>query len=66
MSFGRRIRPLPLAEGERVELILKNKTMMPHPMHLHGHEFQVVEIDGKRIFGAVRDTIPRPSDGSRS
>jgi FtsP/CotA-like multicopper oxidase with cupredoxin domain len=49
--------PLLLAEGERVELALVNKTPMPHPMHLHGHEFQVVEIDGQRIAGAVRDTI---------
>jgi FtsP/CotA-like multicopper oxidase with cupredoxin domain len=49
--------PLPIAEGERVELVLVNKTPMPHPMHLHGHEFQVVEIDGKRFPGAVRDTI---------
>jgi hypothetical protein len=30
---------------------------LPHPMHLHGHEFQVVEIDGERFPGAVRDTI---------
>jgi len=51
------IPPLAVAEGERVELVLTNKTMMPHPMHLHGHEFQVVEIDGERISGAVRDTI---------
>ena len=49
--------PLPIAKGERVELVLVNKTPMPHPMHLHGHEFQVVEIDGKRFPGAVRDTI---------
>ena len=49
--------PLLVAEGERVELALVNKTPMPHPMHLHGHEFQVVEIDGQRIAGAVRDTI---------
>lgn len=48
---------LPIAKGERVELVLVNKTPMPHPMHLHGHEFQVVEIDGKRFPGAVRDTI---------
>jgi FtsP/CotA-like multicopper oxidase with cupredoxin domain len=27
---------------------------MPHAMHLHGHEFQVVEIDGERFPGAVR------------
>jgi FtsP/CotA-like multicopper oxidase with cupredoxin domain len=49
--------PLPIAKGERVELVLVNQTGMPHPMHLHGHEFQVVEIDGKRFSGAVRDTV---------
>ena len=49
--------PLAVAEGERVELVFVNRTPMPHPMHLHGHEFQVVEIDGERFAGAVRDTI---------
>jgi FtsP/CotA-like multicopper oxidase with cupredoxin domain len=49
--------PLPVANGERVELVMVNQTGMPHPMHLHGHEFQVVEIDGKRFSGAVRDTV---------
>ena len=49
--------PLAVAEGERVELVFVNQTPMPHPMHLHGHEFQVVEIDGERFPGAVRDTI---------
>jgi FtsP/CotA-like multicopper oxidase with cupredoxin domain len=34
--------------------------MMAHPMHLHGHRFQVVAIDGRRISGAVRDTIFLP------
>jgi len=52
--------PLAIAQGERVELIFVNKTPMPHPMHLHGHEFQVVEIDGKRFAGAVRDTVLVP------
>jgi FtsP/CotA-like multicopper oxidase with cupredoxin domain len=52
--------PLPIASGERVELIIVNRTMMPHPMHLHGHEYQVVEIDGKRFAGAVRDTVLVP------
>ncbi|MBM4112150.1 MAG: multicopper oxidase family protein [Phycisphaerae bacterium] len=48
---------LPVKEGERVELVFQNKTMMSHPMHLHGHRFQVTEIDGTPIDGAVRDTI---------
>src|SRR5580692_2849731 len=52
--------PLPVAEGERVELAFVNQTPMPHPMHLHGHEFQVVEIDGERLSGAVRDTVLVP------
>jgi FtsP/CotA-like multicopper oxidase with cupredoxin domain len=52
--------PLKLIKGERVELIMTNKTQMPHPMHLHGHTFQVVEIDGQRFPGALRDTVLVP------
>jgi FtsP/CotA-like multicopper oxidase with cupredoxin domain len=55
-----KVTPLPIAKGERVELVLVNQTGMSHPMHLHGHEFQVVEIDGKRFSGAVRDTVLVP------
>ena len=47
-------------KGERVELVLKNDTGMGHPMHLHGHDFQVTEIDGEKIAGAVRDTVEVP------
>ena len=46
--------------GERVEIVFRNTTMMSHPMHLHGHVFQVVEVDGKPIRGAIRDTILVP------
>jgi FtsP/CotA-like multicopper oxidase with cupredoxin domain len=46
--------------GERVEIIFRNMTMMSHPMHLHGHVFQVVEVNGKQIPGAIRDTILMP------
>ena len=58
--WNKDVPPLSVAEGERVELIFINQTRMPHPMHLHGHEFQVVEIDGKRFPGAVRDTVLVP------
>jgi FtsP/CotA-like multicopper oxidase with cupredoxin domain len=58
--WNREVPPLPLARGERVELVMVNRTPMPHPMHLHGHEFQVVEIDGERFAGAVRDTVLVP------
>ena len=58
--WNKDVPPLPIAKGERVELVIVNQTPMPHPMHLHGHEFQVVEIDGKRFPGAVRDTVLVP------
>ncbi|MGQ0446395.1 MAG: multicopper oxidase family protein [Beijerinckiaceae bacterium] len=57
IAWNKDVPPLPISEGERVELAIKNKTLMPHPMHLHGHEFQVVEINGERFSGAVRDTV---------
>ena len=60
VAWTKDVPPLPIAKGERVELIFVNQTPMPHPMHLHGHEFQVVEIDGKRFPGAVRDTVLVP------
>ncbi len=52
--------PLKVVTGNRVELAMRNMSMMAHPMHLHGHHFQVVAINGKRIDGAVRDTVLVP------
>ena len=51
-------------EGERVEMTLTNRTEMSHPMHLHGHHFQVVAIDGVQVAAAVRDTELVPVGGS--
>jgi FtsP/CotA-like multicopper oxidase with cupredoxin domain len=52
--------PVTVAKGERVELVMRNTTMMSHPMHLHGHSFQVTEINGQSFAGAVRDTVLVP------
>lgn len=57
-------RKLEVSAGQRVELELMNHTMMAHPMHLHGHHFQVVSINGKALAGAVRDTVLVPSMGT--
>ncbi len=51
---------LHVKRGERIEVVLHNATPMAHPMHLHGHHFQVVGIGGKRLVGAVRDTVLVP------
>ena len=57
-------KPFVVAQGERVELILTNKTMMSHPMHLHGHFFQVTAVNGQRFPGAIRDTVLVPPKAS--
>jgi FtsP/CotA-like multicopper oxidase with cupredoxin domain len=57
--------PLEVSLGERVELSLVNKTMMAHPMHMHGVPFQVVAINGRRFAGAMRDTVLVPARGGR-
>ncbi len=37
--------PIPFRHGERVRMNLINDTMMPHPIHLHGHFFELVTGD---------------------
>jgi FtsP/CotA-like multicopper oxidase with cupredoxin domain len=54
---GPHVTPLLLSEGQRIEIDLINHSMMAHPMHLHGHAFQLIAIDGRKINGAVRDTV---------
>lgn len=56
--------PVAAKNGERVELMFHNMSMMAHPMHLHGHVFQVVEVNGTRFAGALRDTVHVPAMGS--
>jgi FtsP/CotA-like multicopper oxidase with cupredoxin domain len=51
------ITPLEVKTGERVEIAFANETGMAHPMHLHGHVFQVTEVGGRRVRGAKRDTV---------
>ncbi len=52
-TFDRAV-PLEVRDGERVRLVFENRSMMFHPMHLHGHTFQV--RDGHRP-GPRKDTV---------
>jgi FtsP/CotA-like multicopper oxidase with cupredoxin domain len=56
--------PLAVKPGQRVALELVNRSMMAHPMHLHGHHFQVVALNGTPLSGAVRDTVLVPAHGA--
>lgn len=52
--------PIKVRKGERVEIEMMNMSMMAHPMHLHGHHFQITAIGGQPFNGAVRDTVLVP------
>ena len=41
-KFSENSEPIPFRHMERVRVNLINDTMMPHPIHLHGHFFEVV------------------------
>ena len=58
------VTPLMVGAGQRVTIEMVNHSMMAHPMHLHGHAFQVVAINGAPLAGAVRDTVLVPRMGS--
>ena len=50
--------------GQRAAVKFVNETGMAHPMHLHGHSFQVIEINGTPLKGALRDTVLVPARSS--
>lgn len=47
--------PLHVRLGQRPTLMFDNTTMMYHPIHLHGHTFQMIKADGSP--GARKDTV---------
>lgn len=53
--------PLKVEKGDKVKVTLKNvsEDKVNHPMHLHGHFFQVLSKNGKPFTGApiVKDTL---------
>ena len=58
------ITPLMVKAGQRVEIDLVNASMMAHPIHLHGHTFRVIVINGRPLNGAVRDVVLVQAMGS--
>lgn len=47
--------PLHVHPGQHPTLVFDNTTTMWHPMHLHGHTYQVIKADG--TLGARKDTV---------
>ena len=48
---------LEIVKGERVLLRMVNKSMMRHPMHLHGHFFRLLNTAGGTRAAPMKDTL---------
>ncbi|WP_246029378.1 multicopper oxidase domain-containing protein [Pedobacter nototheniae] len=52
-----------IKKGENVRIILYNNSMMRHPMHLHGHDFRVLNGQGEYApLKNVLDIMPMETD----
>jgi FtsP/CotA-like multicopper oxidase with cupredoxin domain len=55
-----------LEQGKRYRLVFRNRTDDAHPMHLHRHLLELIEINGKKTSGIMKDTVVVPYYGRAS
>jgi len=52
-----------IKKGENVRMIIYNGSMMRHPMHLHGHDFRVLNGQGENApLKNIIDIMPMETD----
>ncbi|GAO43973.1 multicopper oxidase family protein [Flavihumibacter petaseus] len=52
-----------IKKGENIRIIIRNNSMMRHPMHLHGHFFRVLNGQGDNApLKSVLDVMPMETD----
>ncbi|MEX1277151.1 MAG: multicopper oxidase domain-containing protein [Bacteroidota bacterium] len=52
-----------IKKGENLRIVLFNKSMMRHPMHLHGHDFRVLNGQGDYVpMKNIIDIMPMERD----
>lgn len=52
-----------LRKGRRYRLVFHNRSDDSHPLHMHRHQFELVELNGKPTAGVVKDTVIVPVYG---
>jgi FtsP/CotA-like multicopper oxidase with cupredoxin domain len=52
-----------LQQGHRYRLLFRNRTDDAHPVHLHRHLFELVDVNGKPTRGILKDTVIVPMYG---
>ncbi len=53
-------------EGGRYRLVFHNRSDDSHPLHIHRHLFELVELNGKPTSGIRKDTVIVPAFGRAS
>jgi FtsP/CotA-like multicopper oxidase with cupredoxin domain len=52
-----------LRQGTRYRMVFRNRTDDAHPVHIHRHLFELVDINGKPTGGIMKDTVIVPMYG---
>ena len=52
-----------LRQGGRYRLVFHNRSDDSHPLHIHRHLFELVELNGKPTSGIKKDTVVVPAFG---
>jgi FtsP/CotA-like multicopper oxidase with cupredoxin domain len=52
-----------LHQGQRYRLTMRNRTDDAHPLHLHRHRWEIVDLNGKPTSGVIKDTVIVPFYG---
>jgi FtsP/CotA-like multicopper oxidase with cupredoxin domain len=52
-----------LHEGQRYRLTFRNRTDDAHPLHMHRHQWELVDFNGKPTAGLIKDTVVVPFYG---
>ncbi len=50
-------------QGLRYRLVFHNRSDDSHPLHMHRHRFELVELNGKPTAGIQKDTVVVPAFG---
>ena len=66
LPFDPNPHPLMVTRGQRVCIEFSNFNADAHAMHLHGHSFQVTNVNGMNVAGAMRDTLLVAKGGCRN
>ena len=49
--------PIVVTKGKRYRIGFSNMSMTEHPMHLHGHLFELASVDGVPTSGVFKDVV---------